>query len=141
MGIAISTKMGSGQSTQLDKEESKEIAKNTGFTNSQVNNLYKRFNELDKQDKGYLSREDILLIPEFNLNPLAIRIIGIFVPGDEGKCSFYHFCNILAHFQPTRENTPDSIPNSAVSKIRLGLFYICFCNSYAVFSYGFILLN
>merc|ERR1712131_162561 len=119
MGIAMGTKMGSGQSTQLDKEESKEIAKNTGFTNSQVNNLYKRFNELDKQDKGYLSREDILLIPEFNLNPLAIRIIGIFVPGDEGKCSFYHFCNILAHFQPTRENTPDSMPNSAVSKIRL----------------------
>ena len=49
-------------------------------------------------------------------------IIGVFVPGDEGKCSFHHFCNILAHFQPTKENTPDSMPNSAVSKIRLGQF-------------------
>ena len=49
----------------------------------------------------------------------AFSIIGIFVPGDEGKCSFEHFCHILAHFQPTRENTPDTMPNSAVSKIRL----------------------
>lgn len=50
---------------KLDKEESKEIAKNTGFTNSQVNNLYKRFNELDKQDKGYLSQgsKDYKLLP------------------------------------------------------------------------------
>ena len=48
---------------KLDKEESKEIAKNTGFTNSQVNNLYKRFHELDKNDKGYLSQGSIIYGP------------------------------------------------------------------------------
>ena len=66
-------------------------------------------------------------------------IIGVFIPGDEGKCSFRHFCNILAHFQPTKENTPDSMPNSAVSKIRLGQFHFdIICDS---ISFGGFLEN
>ena len=35
------------------------------------------------------------------------------------KCTFPKFCHILAHFQPTQENTPEHLPNSGYSKAKL----------------------
>ena len=32
----------------------------------------------------------------------------------ENKCNFAEFCFMLAHFQPTNEETPDEMPNSGL---------------------------
>lgn len=37
-------------------------------------NLYKRFRELDKGHKGYISSDELLNVPELSLNPLALVI-------------------------------------------------------------------
>jgi hypothetical protein len=37
-----------------------------------VLNLYKRFRELDKGHKGYISSDELLNVPELSLNPLAL---------------------------------------------------------------------
>ena len=56
----------------------------TGFNNNQIDRLYSRFSSLDKQDKGYLSREDFLRIPELAISPLGDRIVHAFFT--ESRC-------------------------------------------------------
>jgi calcineurin B family protein 1 len=41
-------------------------------------NVLCRFSSLDKQEKGYLTREDFLRIPELAINPLGDRIVHSF---------------------------------------------------------------
>ena len=48
-----------------------EVTKVTEFTKSQVQKIYERFLQLDKDGKGYLSRDDLSAIPEFAVNPLG----------------------------------------------------------------------
>jgi Ca2+-binding EF-hand superfamily protein len=67
--------MGSKQSVTLSPDESQEVANRTGFSIAQVNKLYHRFNLLDKDSKGHLSRDDLLAIPELAMNPLGKTII------------------------------------------------------------------
>lgn len=50
----------------------------TGFSERQIERLYSRFLGLDKQEKGRLSREDFLRIPELAINPLGDRIVHAF---------------------------------------------------------------
>ncbi len=45
---------------------------------SQIERLWSRFTSLDKQQKGYLTREDFLRIPELAINPLGDRIVHAF---------------------------------------------------------------
>ena len=74
-----------------------------------------RFVQLDRESKSFLNRDDLLAIPEFAVNPLAERIVDLFMPVEkENKCNFAEFCFMLAHFQPTNEETPDEMPNSGL---------------------------
>lgn len=116
--------MGGKQSVQLSQEENEEVATKTGFTRPQINKLYHRFTLLDKDSKGYLSRDDLLAIPELAINPLADKIVNLFLPidapgTDSAECSFTKFCEILSHFRPTNSKTKDSDPNSRVAKTGL----------------------
>ena len=77
-----------------------------------------RFVQLDRESKSFLNRDDLLAIPEFAVNPLAERIVDLFMPVEkESKCNFAEFCFMLAHFQPTNEDTPDEMPNSGLVSI------------------------
>jgi calcineurin B family protein 1 len=44
-----------------------------------------RFSSLDKQEKGYLTREDFLRIPELAINPLGDRIVHSFFTESQVK--------------------------------------------------------
>jgi len=73
------------------------------------------------------------------VNPLAERIVDLFMPLEkESKCNFAEFCFMLAHFQPTNEETPDEMPNSAVSKAKL-VFHLFDSNKSGKISKGEIL--
>jgi len=65
-------------SLQLQEENIAQISEETGFTSNQIQRLYSRFSSLDKQQKGYLTREDFLRIPELAINPLGDRIVHAF---------------------------------------------------------------
>jgi len=73
------TKMGNFRSSlQLQEENIEQISQQTGFTSNQIQRLYSRFSSLDKEHKGYLTREDFLRIPELAINPLGDRIVHAF---------------------------------------------------------------
>ena len=92
-----------------------------------INRLWKRFDELDKNKKGVLDSDDFHEIHSFHLNPLAPRIIDLFMD-EHGHCDFEGFCKIVAVFQPCDKTTPSDAVNSPRSKTRLlfrifGKFY------------------
>merc|ERR1711970_160017 len=100
--------MGNSRSSlQLQPEDITAIQTETGFNQNQIERLYSRFSSLDKQDKGYLSREDFLRIPELAINPLGDRIVHAFFyeskNGDDDKVDFKDFVRVLAHFRPIKQ--------------------------------------
>ena len=71
--------MGNNQSHSLPERVVYDIVDATDFSKQQVYRLYDRFQRLDKAETGYLTREDFLRIPELAINPLAERIIDMFL--------------------------------------------------------------
>ena len=69
--------MGSNRSILLQNEELEIIGKETRFTTTQIKRLYNRFIDLDKSSFGYLTKDDLLRIPELYTNPLRDRIVEV----------------------------------------------------------------
>jgi len=119
-------------SLQLTEENIAQITEQTGFTSNQVQRLYSRFSSLDKQQKGYLTREDFLRIPELAINPLGDRIVHAFFKdhdpeekyGNNGPdnakevVNFCDFVHVLAHFRPIKKNADKNKMNSREEKLR-----------------------
>merc|ERR1712223_2130653 len=114
--------MGNSRSQlQLQEEEINEITAETGFTKQQIERLYARFTSLDKQNHGYLTREDFLRIPELAINPLGDRIVHAFFyesksQGEE-KVDFKDFVRVLAHFRPVKKNPAKNKLNTRHEKL------------------------
>ena len=81
---------------------------------------FHRFSSLDKQDKGFLSREDFLRIPELAINPLGDRIVHAFFyeskNGDDDKVDFKDFVRVLAHFRPIKKTKENKV-NTRMEKL------------------------
>merc|ERR1712123_467655 len=117
----ITIVMGNSRSSlQLQQDEIDEITEETGFTKQQIERLYSRFSSLDKQDKGFLSREDFLRIPELTINPLGDRIVHAFFyeskNGDDDKVDFKDFVRVLAHFRPIKKTKENKV-NTRMEKL------------------------
>lgn len=52
-----------------------------GFTSQQIRRLYLRFQELENKDPptGFLTRDDLLHVPEVALNPLGERLVDVLI--------------------------------------------------------------
>jgi calcineurin B family protein 1 len=112
--------MGVQLSRALREEEVAEIVADTGFSARQITRLYCRFSNLDKANKGYLSREDFEHIPELAINPLGDRIIEAFVEGgQDDRVNFKQFVSVLARFRPVKKGSSRrSSLNSTEEKLR-----------------------
>lgn len=90
--------MGSNSTTLLQKDEIDEIARETGFTPKQIKRLYTRFNSLDKDQTGNLTKTDFSRIPELHINPLRDRIIDVIVDdnGKDGRVNFKEFAKVFS---------------------------------------------
>ncbi|PQM39029.1 calcineurin subunit B [Prunus yedoensis var. nudiflora] len=68
--------MGSASSmlTQYDIEEVQEHC-NDLFSQQEIVSLYKRFCQLDRNAKGFISADEFLSVPEFAMNPLSQRLL------------------------------------------------------------------
>lgn len=58
----------------LDDAESERLQVLTSFNAEQLETLYRRFHDLDKDDKGHLDAFDLLNVKEVALNPLGGKI-------------------------------------------------------------------
>jgi len=127
--------MGNSRSSlQLQQENIEQISEETGFTSNQIERLWSRFTSLDKQQKGHLTREDFLRIPELAINPLGDRIVHAFFRDSSNKdeeeggkfggasekeiVNFPDFVRVLAHFRPIKKNVEKNKMNSRVEKLR-----------------------
>jgi len=91
--------MGANTST-LRAEEVSEMQSVSHFTPKEIKRLYKRFKRLDKDEKGSISTEEFLTIPELSMNPLNRRIIAIFDSNKDGQVNFKEFVRSLSAFHP-----------------------------------------
>ncbi|KAL5574540.1 hypothetical protein UlMin_016239, partial [Ulmus minor] len=68
--------MGSASSmlTQYDIEEVQDHC-NHLFSQQEIVSLYKRFCQLDRNAKGFISADEFLSVPEFAMNPLSQRLL------------------------------------------------------------------
>jgi len=118
-------------SLQLQEENIAQISEQTGFTSNQIQRLYSRFSSLDKQQKGFLTREDFLRIPELAINPLGDRIVHAFFRDNDAEetygtgpdnvkevVNFCDFVHVLAHFRPIKKNADKNKMNSREEKLR-----------------------
>jgi calcineurin B family protein 1 len=82
--------------------------------------LYSRFKSLDKRDCGFLIREDLLCIPEVNINPLGERLIDVIMEdyGENNKINFKQFIFLLAKFRRGKLKSSTTEFNTRDSKLR-----------------------
>ena len=127
--------MGNSRSSlQLEQENIEQISEESGFTSNHIERLWSRFTSLDQQQKGHLTREDFLRIPELAINPLGDRILHAFFRDSSNKdeeeggefngantkeiVNFPDFVRVLAHFRPIKKNHDKNQMNSRTDKLR-----------------------
>lgn len=62
-------------------------------TQEEVESLYRRFCDLDRRRKGYISKGDLEMIPELAINPIGKRVTRRFQ-----NVNFKDFCRLLSAF-------------------------------------------
>ncbi|KAH3853762.1 hypothetical protein DPMN_096294, partial [Dreissena polymorpha] len=88
-------------------------------SSNQIVRLYSRFTRLDKNNRGVLTREDFLRIPELAINPLGDRIVHSFFL--ESQCetvNFKQFMSVLARFRPTKSKEIKNKLNTREEKLK-----------------------
>ncbi len=89
--------MGASTSSALNAEDLDELRQGDccGFTPRELDKLYRRFQELDRKQRGSLSTAELKLIPELAMSPLCHRIIALFDPEGTDEINFKHFVRTL----------------------------------------------
>ncbi|XP_047636250.1 calcineurin B homologous protein 2 isoform X2 [Phacochoerus africanus] len=117
--------MGSRSSHAARIPDVDSIRRETGFSQASLLRLYHRFQALDRNEKGYLSRMDLQQIGALAVNPLGDRIIESFFPDGSMRVDFPGFVRVLAHFRPVDDEDdgnrdpkePEPL-NSRMNKLR-----------------------
>lgn len=89
---AARSEMGAGSSSLL-AEEVEELSGANRLSTEEVQHLYARFQKLDRGERGKLSVDALLMIPELAMNPLAERIAALFE-----DANFRQFVELLSVF-------------------------------------------
>lgn len=112
--------MGNSSSFQLQREEIQKISIETGFTSGQIKRLYGRFTSLDKNNAGYLRREDFTRIPELHINPLRDRIVDVLLNdyGNDEKMNFVQFARLFSTFRRPTGKQDENDTNSKENKLK-----------------------
>ena len=59
------------------------MMKNSPFTTSEMKKLFRNFKTLDKDDDGFLSKDEFMRVEALQQNPLVMRVLQIF--DDDGN--------------------------------------------------------
>uniref|UniRef100_V9LEI6 Calcineurin B homologous protein 2 n=1 Tax=Callorhinchus milii TaxID=7868 RepID=V9LEI6_CALMI len=113
--------MGANNSQLSEIPDLELIIQETGFTKAHICRLYNRFNQLDKEKTGKLTKENFDSLRELAVNPLGERIIKAFFPDGQNSLDFRSFAKILAPFRPIAEGQDSSSAepiNSRNNKLR-----------------------
>ncbi|CAO3623205.1 unnamed protein product [Cunninghamella echinulata] len=75
-----------------------DMVNSSNFSAEEIQRLYKRFMKLDKDNSGYIDKDEFLSIPQIANNPLASRMIAIFDEDGGGDVDFHEFIKGLSAF-------------------------------------------
>eukprot|EP01128_Nolandella_sp_AFSM9_P009313 TRINITY_DN5916_c0_g1_i1.p1 TRINITY_DN5916_c0_g1~~TRINITY_DN5916_c0_g1_i1.p1 ORF type:complete len:180 (+),score=50.58 TRINITY_DN5916_c0_g1_i1:109-648(+) len=91
--------MGSSPSRmELRPSDIQEMQVVSHFTSAEIKQLYQRFKKLDRDDKGSISADEFLSIPELAMNPLVMRVIDLFDKNGDDQINFKMFIETLSVF-------------------------------------------
>ncbi|XP_054856017.1 calcineurin B homologous protein 2-like [Eublepharis macularius] len=110
--------MGAESSLPFSAPDMEAITTETGFSQANISRLYQRFQALDKDEKGYLSKNDLQGIGELAVNPIGDRIINAFFQDGRETTDFRTFVHVLAHFRPVEGTVGSENINSRLSKLK-----------------------
>ena len=81
-----------GQNLERDADALRDL----NFSDSELKQLYKNFNNLDKDGSGKLEPQEFFDIPELANNPLVKRVIDVLDRNKDGSISFMEFVQGLS---------------------------------------------
>ncbi|EJW03458.1 hypothetical protein EDEG_02223 [Edhazardia aedis USNM 41457] len=91
--------MGFLTSRMLCEEEIEELSETTNFTPQEIKILFERFKLLDRSNSGYLTFNELMMLPEFHSNPLSGILLNAFEQTiNYENMSFPYFLEILEIF-------------------------------------------
>ncbi|TPX42004.1 hypothetical protein SeMB42_g05311 [Synchytrium endobioticum] len=85
-------------SSKLTRTEARQLAAILPFSEQEINRLYARFCQLDKDKSGTVSADEMTAIPELAMNPLAQRIVAVIDPEGGTGINFKQFASALSVF-------------------------------------------
>jgi hypothetical protein len=88
--------MGASASFELRTEEVADLTEETRYEPKEIKTLYRRFRRLDRSARGTLSADDLTMIPEVAMNPLAPRLVAMFERDGEDRINFRSFARGLS---------------------------------------------
>ncbi|KAM0673409.1 Calcineurin subunit B type 1 [Gurleya vavrai] len=96
--------MGFLTSKMLYEEEIEDLIESTCFTRQEIKILYERFKMLDRSNNGYITFNELMMLPEFHSNPLS----GIILNAIEDtikyeNMSFPYFLDVMQVFNKKKD--------------------------------------
>merc|ERR1712039_620384 len=82
----------------LTRDEIEQLQESTNFTEEELQRLYRKFQKIDTDGSGTLSKDEFLSIKELQGNPLLERVIDVFDENQDGEVQFTEFISSLAVF-------------------------------------------
>ena len=87
-------------SNVLTNENLQKLKEETDFKQKEIKKSLKKFNELDKNKKGYITVDDLVSIPEVENNPLRYHIAQFMSDNNENEeISFESFIKVIDIFK------------------------------------------
>ena len=87
-------------SNVLTNENLQKLKEETDFKQKEIKKSLKKFNELDKNKKGYITVDDLVSIPEVENNPLRYHIAQFMSDSNENEeISFESFIKVIDIFK------------------------------------------
>ena len=87
-------------SNVLTNDNLQKLKEETDFKQKEIKKSLKKFNELDKNKKGYITVDDLVSIPEVENNPLRYHIAQFMSDNNENEeISFESFIKVIDIFK------------------------------------------
>lgn len=82
----------------LREEEIEELVEISGLEPNHIVKLFERFRALDTDSNGYLTRSELLRLPELSMNSLRNRVLSQFKLLQKDNINFTEFVTAIAPF-------------------------------------------
>eukprot|EP01137_Pigoraptor_chileana_P019185 Opistho-2@79846 len=89
--------MGNSQSI-FSEDQLEEYENCTFFTKKEILGIYKRYQDLNIDNRDRLTRDQILALPELSVNPFRDQIVKVFSEDGSGAMTFEDFLDLLSVF-------------------------------------------